>query len=52
MTDPACMGVYFNTQSEQVPMDKKEFRQALNYIVYRDALRDIETYEAVTNPYS
>lgn len=52
MQDPACMGVYFNTQSPRVPMDKKEFRQALNYIVDNEALRDIGSYQSETNPYS
>ncbi|QOV19738.1 hypothetical protein INP51_01820 [Blautia liquoris] len=52
MKDPACMGVYFNTKSERVPLDKKEFRQALNYIVDREAIRDIGSYQSDTNPYS
>lgn len=52
MEDAAGQGVYFNTQSKTSPMDKIEFRQALNYIVEREALRDIGSYQSKVNPYS
>lgn len=52
MEDAACQGVYFNTQSKTSPMDKKEFRQALNYIVEKEALRDIGSYQSKINPWS
>lgn len=52
LEDPACQGLYFNTQSKTSPMDKVEFRQALNYIVEREALRDIGSYQSKIHPWS
>lgn len=52
MEDAGGQGVYFNTQSTTSPMDKIEFRQALNYVVERESLRDIGSYQSNVNPYS
>ena len=52
MEDPACMGLNFNIESKTSPMDKKEFRQALNYIANKEALRDIGSYQSKIHEYA
>lgn len=52
MEDAGCHGLFFNTQSKTSPMNKKEFRQALNYIADKEALRDIGSYQSKINPWS
>ncbi|MCL2060744.1 MAG: ABC transporter substrate-binding protein, partial [Oscillospiraceae bacterium] len=42
--DPACHGFYFNRLSTRAPMDKMEFRQAINYIVEKKPLREAGNY--------
>lgn len=52
MHDPACHGLYFNLGSKTSPMSKKEFRQALNYIADRKAMRDIGSYQSEIHSWS
>lgn len=42
--DPACHGFYFNQKSKNAPMDKVEFRQAINYIVEKTSAREAGNY--------
>lgn len=50
--DPASHGLYFNYQSDNAPMDIKEFRQALIYIADKEAMRDIGSYQSDVHPWS
>jgi peptide/nickel transport system substrate-binding protein len=42
--DPACHGFYFNQQSKNAPLARKEFRKALNYLVRKSPLREAGNY--------
>lgn len=44
MPDPACHGFYFNQQSKNAPLGRKEFRKALNYIVNKTPIREAGNY--------
>lgn len=44
IVDPACHGFYINQQSKNAPLDRKEFRQALNYLVRKTPLREAGNY--------
>lgn len=52
MEDMGSHGLYFNQQSKTSPMSKKEFRQALNYIANREAMRDIGSYQSEIHSWS
>jgi len=52
MRDPASHGLIFNQQSENAPMDRIEFRQALNFVANREALRDIGSYQSDIHTFS
>lgn len=52
MEDAGCHGLYFNMESKTSPMSKMEFRQALNYIANREALRDIGSYQSEIHSWS
>jgi peptide/nickel transport system substrate-binding protein len=42
--DPASHGFYFNQKSKNAPMDKVEFRQAINYIIDKTSPREAGNY--------
>lgn len=52
MVDPACHGFYFNQQSKNAPLGRKEFRKALNYVVQKTPLREAGNYYGQEFEYS
>ena len=52
MNDPASHGLIFNQGSTNAPMYRREFRQALNFIAHREAMRDIGSYQSAISQYA
>lgn len=50
--DPACHGFYINQQSKNAPLDRKEFRKALNLILRKTPIREAGNYYGQEFDYS